>query len=243
MPRRKAIKVEESGLSAKPRAIDHEISEFLLHICHDLRTSIRAIRTHAEWLLRVRETPRSSDFEQHLGFIVDGTERIDRLADGLSGYSIALQTEEGSFQPTPLDVMLRTVLARLDKELRDNDATVTHDELPRVTGNPDRLIQLFENLLRNAVRHRGESSPRVHVSVERQAEGWLFTVRDNGPGIDDACLESIFRPFERLRGPQLAGPGLGLAICRAIVERHGGRIWAESKPGIGSQFFFTLPAH
>jgi signal transduction histidine kinase len=172
---------------------------------------------------------------------VDGAERIDRLADGLSGYSIALQTEEGSLQPTPLDVMLRTVLARMDKELRDNDATVTYDKLPHVSGNPDRLIQLFENLLRNAVRHRGPSPPRVHVSVESQAEEWLFTVRDNGSGIDAACLESIFRPFERLRGGQMAGPGLGLAICRAIVERHGGKIWAESKPEIGSEFFFTLP--
>ena len=137
--------------------------------------------------------------------------------------------------------MLRTVLARLDKELRSNDAKVSYDKLPRVSGDPDRLMQVFENLLRNALHHRGEAPPRIHITAEKQAEGWLFAVRDNGPGVEADYLESIFRPFERLHGRQRPGPGLGLAVCRAIVERHGGRIWAESQAGAGSTFFFTLP--
>ncbi len=124
---------------------------------------------------------------------------------------------------------------------------MTCGELPRVFGNPDRLAQVFENLLRNAVRHRGESAPHIHVQAEKQAaadgqEEWLFAIRDNGPGIEAAYLERIFKPFERLSAEKPEAPGMGLAICRAIVERHGGKLWVESTPGSGSTFFFTLAA-
>ena len=163
------------------------------------------------------------------------------LLDGLASYSVALQTEPGSFQPVSIDVILRTVLARLDKDLRDNEARVTHDKLPRVWGNPDLIMQVLENLLRNAVRHRGHVSPRIHITAEKQVHGWLFAVRDNGPGVEAACQESIFKPFERVHRNENVGPGLGLAICREIVERHGGRIWVESEVGTGSTFLFTLP--
>jgi signal transduction histidine kinase len=222
-------------------AADRATSEFLLRACHDLRTLLRSIRPHAELLLKRPEAPPMSDLSEHLGFIIDGARRIDLLLDGLSSYSIALQVERESFQPTPMEVMLRTVLARLDKELSSHDAKVSYDRLPRVPGDPDRLIQVFENLLRNALQHRGEAPPTIHISAERHAEGWLFAVRDNGPGVEAAYLETIFRPFERLHGRQSPGPGLGLAVCREIVERHGGRMWAESPAGSGATFFFTLP--
>jgi chemotaxis family two-component system sensor kinase Cph1 len=229
-------------------AADREISEFLLHACHDLRTSLRAIRAHAELLLKRIESPQTSDFEQGLGFIVDGAQRIDFLADGLTSYSITLQIDKGSFQPTRLNGLLRTVLAKLDTELRDNDAEVTYGELPRVSGSPDRLMQVFENLIRNALRHRGSASPRIHISAQRQSaargentENWLFAVQDNGPGVETAYLEGIFKPFERLHGKKQPGAGLGLTICREIVERHGGTIWAESQPESGLTVLFTLP--
>jgi signal transduction histidine kinase len=104
-------------------------------------------------------------------------------------------------------------------------------------------MEVFENLLRNALRHRGAGPPQIRISVERQAEEWLFTVRDYGPGVPAPYLESIFRPFVRLDGNRSRGPGLGLAICRVILERHGGRIWAESADGAGTVFRFTLPAY
>jgi signal transduction histidine kinase len=141
-----------------------------------------------------------------------------------------------------MDVVLRLALARVDKELRGCGAKVAYGELPPVFGNPDRLMQLFENLVRNAVDHRGLDAPRIRIDAARHPEGWLFTVADNGPGVDPASLEAIFLPFERLPGKEPAGAGLGLAICRAIVERHGGRTWAESQPGTGLAFRFTLPA-
>jgi signal transduction histidine kinase len=141
-----------------------------------------------------------------------------------------------------MDVLFRTVLAMLDKELRANDARVTNDKLPRVSGDPDRLMEVFENLLHNALRHRGPDPPQIQITVERRADEWLLAVRDNGPGVEAAYLKSIFQPFVRLHGQQSAAPGLGLAISRVIVERHGGRIWAESAPGAGATFLFTLPA-
>jgi signal transduction histidine kinase len=226
---------------------DREVSEFLLRACHDLRTSARAVRTNAELFLKDIgakdvEAPRNSNFEQRLGFLVEGARQIDLLLDGLASYSVALQTEAASFQATRMDVLLRLVLAKLNKELRDCGAEVIYGELPSVTGNPDRLMQVFENLLRNALAHRGQVTPRIHVSAAREAESWVFTVRDNGPGVEAAFLESIFTPFERLHARERRGAGLGLAICRAIVERHGGRIWAESQPESGATLCFTLPA-
>jgi light-regulated signal transduction histidine kinase (bacteriophytochrome) len=222
---------------------DRELSEFLLRACHDLRASARAVRTHSELFLKEAGAPRSSSFEERLGFIVEGARRIDLLVDGLASYSVALQTDAASFQPTRTDLLLRSVLTKLDKGLRDCGAEVVYGDLPIVTGNPDRLMQVFENLLRNALVHRGQAAPRIHISAVKQAESWLFAVWDNGPGVEAASLESIFMPFERLPGKERVGAGLGLTICRVIVERHGGRIWAESRPDSGATLFcFTLPA-
>jgi light-regulated signal transduction histidine kinase (bacteriophytochrome) len=225
-----------------PSKSDREVSEFLLRACHDLRTSARTVRTNAELLLKDAASPRNSGFEQRLGFLVEGAARIDLLLDGLAAYSVALQTDAASFQATRMDVLLRLVLAKLDKQLRGCGAEVVYGELPAVTGNPDRLMQVFEILLRNALVHRGQASPRIRIDAARQAESWIFSVRDNGPGIEAAFLESVFTPFERLHNKERWGAGLGLSICRAIVERHGGRIWAESQPEGGATLCFTLPA-
>jgi signal transduction histidine kinase len=219
-----------------------DVGEFLLHASHDLRTALRAIRVHTDLLLKGHQAAQVPGLEERLGFIVDGAQKIDLLADGIASYSIALQIRKELFQPAPTDVLLRTVLAKLDKELRANDARVMNDKLPRVSGAPDRLMEVFENLLHNALRHRGPVSPQIQITVERRVEEWLFTVRDNGPGVEAPYLESIFRPFVRLHGNRRPGPGLGLAICRIILERHGGRIWAESTDGAGAAFRFTLPA-
>ena len=220
---------------------DKEISEFLLRLCHDLRTPLRAIQAHTALVLRESGSSRSLDMEERLGFISDGIERVDRLTDGLSRYAIALRIDRNLFRPSSMDVLLRAALRKLEPELRENDAQVGYDPLPRVLGDPDRLAELFESLLLNAVRHRGSDAPRIHVSAENREGAWLFAVRDNGPGIEAAYLERIFNPFERLPSKGIAGPGLGLAISRAIVEAHGGKIWAEPADGEGAAFFFTIP--
>jgi signal transduction histidine kinase len=223
------------------RTDGRESGEFLLHVSHDLRTALRAIRTNADLLLK-GPAPPDSGIEERLASIVDGAQKIDLLADGIASYAIALEIRKDLFQPAPLDVLFRAVLAKLDKELRANDASVVKDKLPPVTGDSDRLMEVFENLLRNALQHRGPAAPQIRITVERRAEEWLFAVRDNGPGIPAPYLEKIFRPFVRLQGNPRRGPGLGLAICRVVLERHGGRLWAESAEAPGAAFLFTLPA-
>ena len=165
-----------------------------------------------------------------------------RISGSTRASSSPLRIDPGSFSRIGLGVLLRTVLAKLDKELRNTQAEVTSGELPRVCGDPDRLMQLFENLLHIALRRRGQNSPRIQIAAEPHPEGWLIAFRDNGAGIAATDLERIFQPFARWGGEESAGSGLGLAICREIVERHGGRIWAESQDGSGCTFFFTLPA-
>ena len=204
-----------------------EVGDILLRACHDLRTPIRAIRAHTELLVK------SSTSHPSVPFIIEGAAKIDQFVDELAGYSLALRIAPESFVVTPLGVMLRTVLAKLGKPLTDSQAEVTYTELPRVSGDSDRLMQLFENLLVNSLR--GQVSPRIHVTADAHAEGWLFAVRDNGPEVDGADLERMFQPFARPSGR------LGLAICREIVERHGGRIWAECPPATGCTVYFTLP--
>ena len=222
-------------------ASDPDLSRFLLRACHDLRSSLRAIRAHTELLQR--ETPAEvSAIDQHLGFILDGSRRIESLTDGLAGYALALQIDQSSFRPTRMELAVRTALAKLDKELRHDGAEVTTGALPVVSGNLDRLVQVFEILLRNSLRHRGEQHPRIHISAEKLDSEWLFSVRDNGPGIEADYLERVFQPFERLQAGHTEGAGMGLTICRAIVERHAGRMRVESEPGAGCVFLFTLPA-
>ncbi len=119
---------------------------------------------------------------------------------------------------------------------------ITHDPLPTITSNPVELTQVFQNLIGNAIKFKGERKPEIHVGAQRQAGGWLFTVRDNGIGIDPQFAERIFMIFQRLHTrEQYPGTGIGLAICKKVVERHGGRIWVESQPGTGSTFCFTIP--
>jgi len=230
---------KEDNVSPDPNTADRPVSEFLLRACHDLRTPLRSVRAQAELLLRDGLTTDTSDFEKRLGFIRDGAKRIEQLADGLVSYAWALDNSGNQFQHTKTDVLVRAILARLQGELRDAGAQVTYGELPRVLGNPDRLMQVFENLLRNAIQFRGTEPPLIRIAAEKQGGEWLFAISDNGSGVEAAYLESIFRPFERLSA-RPSGPGLGLTICRTIIERHGGRIWAESN-GAGTTFLFTLP--
>jgi len=233
---------KETDVPDVSRAANCSVSEFLLRACHDLRTPLRTIRAHAELVLRASSTTDTSNFEKHLGFVIEGAKKIELLVDGLASYSMALQIERGAFRSTPMDVLLRAVLAKLDGELRDAGAQVSYGHLPRILGDPDRLMQVFESLLRNSIQCRGQNPPAIDITSEQRAGEWLFAVSDNGPGLEAAHLETIFRPFERLKGNERAGPGLGLTICRAIVERHGGRIWAESNAAGGATFCFTLPA-
>ena len=197
---------------------DAELSEFLLRACHDLRGPLRNVRIHAELLAKSAGSEPSADF------VVNGAASASAVVDGLADYALALAIDPSRFQPVLLDIMLRSAMAKL------RGAAVTYGELPAVRGNGDRLLQLFEYLLDDALRRR---ATEVHISAEAQDGAWRFTARDNGTPLTET-VEKEFRPFARLHGNQRPGPGL--AVCRAIVERHGGTMRAE-----GGAIHFTLP--
>jgi light-regulated signal transduction histidine kinase (bacteriophytochrome) len=138
--------------------------------------------------------------------------------------------------------VLEKAIANLQMAIIESEATITHDPLPEVMVDPSQFAQLFQNLIGNAIKFHGEQPPQIHVSAERVEDAWQFSVRDNGIGIEQEYTERIFIIFQRLhRRADYPGTGIGLAICRKIVERHGGRLWIESEPGQGSIFYFTLP--
>ncbi len=221
---------------------DREISELLLRACHDLRSPSRTVRTYSELLLKQGAAGWNGDVEQRLAFLVDGARKIDVVLDGLVNYSLALQIDPADFQRVRMDILLRGVLMKLGAALREAGCEVVAGELPEVLGQHERLTQLMEHLLRNAIEHRGETAPRIQVDCVRQEGIWQFTVRDTGPGVEADYLEKIFLPFERLNKNAQSGAGLGLAICREIVERHGGTIHAETPAGGGTALRFTMPA-
>jgi chemotaxis family two-component system sensor kinase Cph1 len=156
-------------------------------------------------------------------------------------YSHASRAEI-SFEPTNVAAVMSDTLSRLENAIRDNEAFVTYDPLPTVMANATQMSQLLQNLVDNAVKYRSTRPPRVHVSARQQNSEWVFSIADNGIGIDLQYAEKIFIMFQRLHTrEEYPGTGIGLAICKKIVERHGGRIWVESEPGKGATFFFTLP--
>jgi light-regulated signal transduction histidine kinase (bacteriophytochrome) len=152
-------------------------------------------------------------------------------------------TDAGGRQPsrTDMEAVLRQALLSTDKQIKERSAIVTSDALPRVCGDFEILTKVLHHLIENAVEYCGTPSPRVHISSRRQNIEWVFSVQDNGPGIDSAFQGRIFGVFKRLHGKEHPGSGLGLAFCKKAIEWHGGRIWMESTPGEGATFYFTLP--
>ena len=183
--------------------------------------------------------PEADDF---IGYAVDGANRMQRLIQDLLAYA-RVDTQAQVFAPTSLEAVVGHALDNVRAAVEESRAVVTHDPLPTVMADERQLLQLFQNLLSNALKFRGDQPPRVHVSAERHDHEWRFAVRDNGIGIDPQYADKIFVIFQRLHNiGEYPGTGIGLAICKKIVERHGGRIWLESQPGQGATFYFTLPA-
>ena len=216
---------------------DTELSEFLLRACHDLRGSLRTVRIHADLSTRKRAAGELDESDRSLGFVASGATTADAVLDGIGDYALALAIDSSRFQPAPLDVLLRAAIAKLAARIGESSAEVVYGDLPDVRGDSDRLLQLFEYLLDDALRRRGLERPLIRISAEREDGAWLFTVSDNGMPLGEA-LDSAFKPFARIHANRRPGPGL--AICRAIVERHGGSMWAESCAD-GCIFRFTLP--
>jgi PAS domain S-box-containing protein len=238
--RRKA----DEALAARARELarsNDDLQQFAYVASHDLQEPLRMVASYTQLLARRYRGKLDADADEFIGYAVDGVTRMQALINDLLAYSRAGSREAKRVQVS-LEEVYERVLRTLGPSIEAAGATVTHDRLPVVWGDAGQLAQVLQNLIANAVKFRGGEAPRVHVSARRDGSEWLVSVRDNGIGIAPEFSARIFVIFQRLHSrSDYQGTGIGLAICRKIVERHGGRIWVESEPGQGSTFNFTLP--
>jgi light-regulated signal transduction histidine kinase (bacteriophytochrome) len=238
--RRKAEE-ETKALAQELRRSNEELQQFAYVAAHDLREPLRTIVSYTNLLVEKFKGKLDADDEENVAFIVGAAKRMQALISDLLAYS-RVQTRQRAFQPTDCSAVMETVIASLKTDVEEAGGRVTWDPLPEVDGDASQLSQLFSNLVANAIKFRGSNPPIVHVAAQRQDDEWLFSVSDNGIGIEMQFAERIFLMFQRLHSmTEYPGTGMGLAICKKIVERHGGRIWIKSAPGEGSTFHFTFP--
>jgi PAS domain S-box-containing protein len=239
-------KAAEANLLQKVKELyrsNEELEQFAYFASHDLQEPLRMVASYTQLLARRYKGKLDADADEFIAFAVDGASRMQRLIQDLLAYS-----RVGSKGMNLLDISsedaLQQALVNLRGAIEESGALVTHDPLPTVLADEMQLIQLFQNLVANAIKYQKPGIPQVHVSAARNIEKkWQFSVRDNGLGIDPQYFERIFGLFQRLhKREEFAGTGIGLAICKKIVERHGGRISVESQAGQGSTFRFTLAA-
>ena len=219
-----------------------ELQQFAYVASHDLQEPLRMVASYTELLASRYKGRLDSDADEFIAFAVDGCNRMQGLIQDLLTYSRAGANGK-ALREISCDDALNRAIANLQATVAQSGAVVTHDSLPKVTTDGTQLAQVFQNLIGNAIKYRRAEAPRVHVSATKHnGSEWTFSVRDNGLGIDPRYFERIFVLFQRLHGRnEFEGTGIGLAICRKILERMGGRIWVESQPGEGSTFCFTLP--
>ena len=221
---------------------NEDLEQFAYVASHDLQEPLRMIRNYLQLLQQRYKTELDPNAHDFINFALDGSKRMNQLIHDLLAYS-RVGPHGKELVVTECDQALEDALANLTVAIEESKAEVTRDSLPPVIGDEVQLTQLFQNLIGNAVKFRGEATPKVHVGVQRTGGEWEFTVRDNGIGIAEQDFQRIFVVFQRLHNREkYPGTGIGLSVCKKIVERHGGRIWVESKPGKGTTFHFTIPA-
>jgi light-regulated signal transduction histidine kinase (bacteriophytochrome) len=220
---------------------NRELNQFASVASHDLQEPLRTVRGFVQLLQKKYSNQLDAEADTFIEFAVDGTKRMETLIKDLLAYA---RVGSRGKEPVPIDAgaALRQAMDNLSASIQEVGAEVTHGQLPTVKADPSQLPQLFQNLLGNAIKFHGEAPPKIHVDARRDGDCWQFSVRDNGIGIAPKLHDEIFEVFRRLHTQkQYAGTGIGLAICKKIVDRHGGRIWVESQPGQGAIFYFTIP--
>jgi light-regulated signal transduction histidine kinase (bacteriophytochrome) len=220
-----------------------ELQQFAYVASHDLSEPLRMVISYLQLLNEKQQGKLEPQTEEFLRFASEGAHRMQALIKDLLAYS-RVDLRGRSFGETNVEQGLKAAMANLKVAIDESRAEISHDALPTLRADPVQITQVFQNLIGNAIKFRGTQPPRIHVSAELRQEEWLFGVRDNGIGIEPKNFDRIFVIFQRLHTRQeYPGTGMGLAICKRIIERHGGRIWLESQPGQGTVFYFTLPAN
>jgi two-component system CheB/CheR fusion protein len=221
-----------------------ELQHFAYALTHDLQEPIRMVVNFTQLLARECEGKMGGEADQFIAYSVEGALRIEALLKALLAYWEVSGREQDGFASLDSGAVLAKALLNLQAAIAESGAIVTSDPLPAVVAEEVMLTQLFQNLISNSIKFRGAETPRIHVSAGRDGEGWLFAVRDNGIGIEPRDADRVFGMFKRLHGSEIPGTGIGLALCKKVVERQGGRIWVESEAGRGATFKFIIhPPH
>ncbi|MBP1697096.1 MAG: domain S-box protein [Deltaproteobacteria bacterium] len=221
---------------------NEDLEQFAYVASHDLQEPLRMVTSYVQLLSKRYKAKLDADANEFIDFAVDGAVRMRKLINDLLTYS-RVGTQGKELSPTDSEAVLAQSVNDLKVTIEENGALVTHDPLPTVMADSPQLEQLFQNLIGNAIKFRRNEPPHVHISASRNGKGWIFSIRDNGIGFAPEYSERVFVIFQRLHSRQeYAGTGIGLAICKKIVERHGGHIWVESDVGKGAIFRFTIPA-
>lgn len=220
-----------------------ELQQFAYVASHDLQEPLRMVASYTQLLAKRYKGKLDADADEFIGYAVEGAMRMQRLIQDLLAYS-RIGTKGHDFEPVAVEMIVNRALHNLQTAVEEHHAVATHDPLPTIMADERQLVQLFQNLIGNAIKFHGKEPPRIHVSAQQKAGEWVFSVRDNGIGVDPQYADRIFLLFQRLHNrAEYPGTGIGLAICKKIVERHGGRIWVESRLGQGAAFYFTIPIH
>jgi len=218
-----------------------ELEQFAYVASHDLQEPLRMVASFTQLLGRRYRGKLDQDADEFIGFAVDGANRMQHLINDLLAYS-RVGTRGKPLVPTDCNAVFKQARDNLAKAVEETSTVIYQNPLPVVLGDEVQLLQVFQNLIANAIKFRGPESPQIQVTADRQGPDWVFAIRDNGIGIAPEHQERIFSIFQRLhQRSEYPGTGIGLAICKKVVERHGGRIWVESLPGKGSTFYFNIP--
>jgi signal transduction histidine kinase len=235
------VNSELSQSNAALLKANEELGQFAYAASHDLQEPLRTMTAYAQLLARRHQGALDQETQKFVQNIVEGSQRMQVLIEDLLTFSQA-QGSHLLFRPTNLEQALAIALLNLSSAITESNATITHGPLPVMMADAARIVQLLQNLVGNAIKYRKPTeAPCVHISATKgDNQELLISVKDNGLGFDAVYAEQIFGMFKRLHGRDIPGTGIGLALCKKIVEAHGGRIWATSTPGIGSRFYFTL---
>ena len=218
-----------------------ELEQFAYIASHDLQEPLRMVSSYLQLIAGRYKGRLDADADDFIHYAVEGANRMQTMINDLLAYS-RVGTRGGPFEPADCNGILEQTLSNLKFPLEETGAVITHDPLPVVTADASQLVQVFQNLISNAIKFGGEKTPEIHISADKKGGEWIFSVKDNGIGFDPKYADKIFDTFKRLHtAVKYPGSGIGLTICRKIIERHGGRIWAESEPGKGATFYFTIP--
>jgi len=237
----KASQAEMKNLNESLQRSNDDLQHFAYIASHDLQEPLRMVSSYLQLLERRYKEELDAGAREFIDFAVDGATRMQGMINDLLLYS-RVTTHGKEFEAIDCDAVLEKVLNNLKVSIEECSAEITHNHLPVILGDMHQLIQVFQNLITNAVKFRGDKSPMIQISVQEKGDVWEFAVADNGMGFDSKHADRIFEMFQRLHGRgEIAGSGIGLAVIKKIIERHGGRIWAESAPGEGATFRFTMP--